>query len=288
MATINQKIADFKDRVQQDWGTEETAAAWQKYHGRMREQMAGVTAALVEAADVRPGMDVLDLASGTGEPSLSLAQKVAPGGTITATDFNPYMLKALMENAHTDGIENIVTKTCDAHELPFEDSSFDRVTSRFGVMFLGELHKALQEFQRVLVPGGRVAFLAWGPPAPGTYFGTAVVPYMKRMPDKPDPDGPGPMRFAEPGKLKRVVEEAGYREVTETIQTLAAPWVGTPEELLKCLFELAAPFRNVAASLSPEDRKAADAEAIANMHAVFDGQKTNVTAPIVIVTGIRG
>lgn len=286
MQTIDQKIADFKDRVQQDWGSEETAAAWQKYHPRMREQMAAVTASLVNAAEVSPGMDVLDLASGTGEPSLSLATKVAPGGTVTATDFNPFMLKALMSNAHAEGIENIVTQVCDAHELPFKDASFDRVTSRFGVMFFGELDKALQEIQRVLVPGGRAAFLAWGVPAPGTYFGTAVVPYVRRLPDKPDPDGPGPMRFAEPGKLKGVVEQAGFQGVSETILTLPSPYEGTPEDLLRCLFDIAAPFRNAADSLPEDERHAADAEAIANMHAVFDGQRTNVTSPVVIVTGI--
>jgi SAM-dependent methyltransferase len=285
MTTLESKVAEFKNRVEREWAGTDTAAAWQKHYPDMREQLAPVTQALVDAAAPRPGMNVLDLASGTGEPSLSLARRVAPAGKVTATDLSQHMLDALSKNAHAEGITNIETRVCDAHSLPFPDASFDLVTSRFGVMFFAETDRVLNEIKRVLKPGGRVAFLVWGAPAPGSYFGSMAMPYVKRMAVKPDPDGPGPLRFAEPGKLTRLVEAAGFRNVAEKIDALQAPYRGDPEGLLTALMEMAAPIRNAAATLSDADRMAAESEVHANLRPLYDGTFTRVTAPVLIVTG---
>ena len=152
------EISEFKQQVAQDWAGDDTAAAWQKYFPQMREQMAAVTNALVEAAQPQPGMRILDLASGNGEPALSLARRVAPGGHVSATDLNEGMLSALRANAAADHVTNIETKVCDAHQLPFADGSFDLVTSRFGVMFFADTPAALREIKRVLKSGGRAGF----------------------------------------------------------------------------------------------------------------------------------
>ncbi|MBI5707356.1 MAG: class I SAM-dependent methyltransferase [Armatimonadetes bacterium] len=284
MSTTETQIATFKQRVESDWGGMEAAAAWQKHYKSMRDQLAPVTQAIVEAANPQSGMNILDLASGTGDPALSLARRVAPGGTVTATDFNPHMLAALRQNALDEGVANVLTHDCDAHELPFEDHRFDIVTSRFGVMFCGELDRALSGVRRVLKSSGRIAFLVWGAPAPGTYFGSAVVPYVKRMAEKPDPDGPGPMRFAEPGKLVKIVEKAGFTGVQEVSLTLPTPFPGTARALLDQLFEIAAPFRNLADALSPGDRRAADQEALDNLTALERDGWVHVKAPVIIVT----
>lgn len=278
-------IEQFKQRVEADWAGDETAAAWKRHYAPMKEQLAAVTAALVDVADALPGMRILDLASGTGEPSLSLGRRVAPGGTVVATDLSRAMLAVLEENARAEGVGNVVTQICDAHEIPFEDAAFDRVTSRFGIMFFGDTGHALGEIRRVLKPGGKVALMVWGAPSPKSYFGTAVLPYMKRLAEKPDPDGPNPMRYAEPGKLAKLVSAAGFREVREHVETYPAPYRGTPEQLLAKMMEIAAPFRQAAASLSSEDRKAAEAEVYENLHPLYDGAFTNVTAPIIIVSG---
>jgi SAM-dependent methyltransferase len=252
----------------------------------MKEQFAPVTQALVDAAAPRPGMSILDLASGTGEPSLSLARRVAPAGMVTATDLSPGMLDALRSNAAAEGVTNIEAKVCDAEKLPFPDASFDLVTSRFGVMFFADAPAALAEIRRVLQPGGSVAFLVWGAPGPGTYFGAAAMPYMRRLAVTPDPDGPGPMRFAEPGKLARLVQAAGFRDVQERTLSLPAPYRGSPEELLTSMMEIAAPFRNAAASLSEDDRRAAQEEALRNLRSLHSGSVIDLTAPVLVVTAV--
>jgi SAM-dependent methyltransferase len=287
MDTHETSIAEFRDRVNKEWGSDDTAAAWRKHYPQMKEQLAQVTAALVEAAGPRPGWSVLDLASGTGEPALSLARRVAPAGSVTATDLNPNMLAALRSHADEQGVTNIDTKQCDAHQLPFSDERFDLVTSRFGLMFFAEVDRALAEIRRVLKPGGRIAFMVWGAPEPGSYFGAAAMPYMRRLAVKPDPDGPGPMRFAEPGKLLRLVEAARFRDVKEERRTIPGPYRGAPAGLMTEMLEIAAPFRAAVASLSEDDRHAAEREALGNLQPLYDGTFTRVVAPVVIVTGIR-
>ena len=286
MDASHAKVAEFKERVNKEWAGDETAAAWQKYYPRMKEQLGQVTQALVDAAAPRAGMTVLDLASGTGEPALSLARRVGATGKVTATDLSSGMLSALRTNAAAEGVTNIETKVCDAQELPFPDASFDLVTSRFGVMFFANVAGALTDIKRVLTRGGSVAFLVWGAPAPGTYFGAAAMPYMRRLAIKPDPDGPGPLRFAEPGKLAKLIEAAGFSEVRNSALTLPAPFRGSPEELLTSMMEIAAPFRNAAATLSEDDQRAARQEVLENLRSLYDGTFTKVTAPVLILTGV--
>jgi ubiquinone/menaquinone biosynthesis C-methylase UbiE len=287
MNATNERVEELKHVVEADWAGDETARVWRKYYPIMKTQLAEVTQALVDTADPKPGMSVLDLASGTGEPSLSIARRVAPVGRVIATDLSPAMLAVLRENATNEDVTNIDTKVEDAHELSFSDNSFDLVTSRFGVMFFVEIDRALGEIRRVLKPGGRAAFLVWGEPKPGTYFGTAVAPFMRRLDQKPDPDGPGPMRYAEPGKLKALVEAAGFREVNEQVASFDARWPGTPEELLASLLEIAAPLRTVVESMPADLREEATQETYANLRPYFDGTNTVLKAPAVIVTGIK-
>ena len=81
------------------------------------------------------GVDfILDVASGTGEPGLTLATKLK-GGIVVATDLSEGMLEVARENAAKRGIKNFKTTVCDVSELPFPDNSFDAVSCRFGFMF---------------------------------------------------------------------------------------------------------------------------------------------------------
>ena len=91
--------ARFKEQIRAEWTEEATVAAWRRWHPQLAIASRGATGAIVEAARIKPGMRVLDLASGTGEPALTLARAVGPAGHVTATDLGPGMLKAAEENA---------------------------------------------------------------------------------------------------------------------------------------------------------------------------------------------
>jgi SAM-dependent methyltransferase len=286
MVATKHKIDEFRSSVRTDWAGDDTAAAWQKHYSVMTEQLALVTNAMVEAAAPQPGMSVLDLASGTGQPALSIAPRVGVSGTVVATDQSEGMLRALRANAHDQGQTNVETRVCDAHDLPFPDARFDLVTSRFGAMFFADVRQALAEMRRVLKHGGRTILTVWGPSVPDSMLGTLATPIIRRLAVKPDPDGPSPMRFAESGKLTRLVEDAGFLEVTENSLTLPAPFPGSPEEYVTHVTEIATPLRNAAATLLPHDRRAAEEETYNLLRPLYDGRKTNLKAPVIIVTGM--
>jgi SAM-dependent methyltransferase len=154
------KIQKFREQLRHEWTSEETIAAWKKWHTRLADFTGGATRALIETARVRPGMNVLDLASGVGDPALSLAVAAAPGGRVTATDLNPDMLAFIDEQARLRKITNIDFREASAESLPFPDATFDALTCRFGVMFFPDLNKSLRECLRVLKPGSRATFVA--------------------------------------------------------------------------------------------------------------------------------
>ena len=121
-----------------------------------------VTDALVEYARPRPGMRLLDVGSGTGEPAISLATSVAAQGQVIALDLSAELLAIAQERAQARGLTNFSTRQADAHSLPFPDGSFELATSRFGVMFFRDPELAFRELHRVLRPGARACFLVWG------------------------------------------------------------------------------------------------------------------------------
>src|SRR6266567_78543 len=105
------------------------------------------------------------------------------------------------QRAQARGLENFTTQQGDAHSLPFPDNSFDLATSRFGVMFFHDPNLAMSELRRVLRPGARACFLAWGPfDQP---FWQSMMGVVQRHVGGPllQPDAPNPFRFSEPGSL---------------------------------------------------------------------------------------
>ncbi len=134
-ATDPAKIEKFRGRLREEWTEEATVSAWRKWHAKLAAFTRGVTEAILEAAKLHPGMRVLDLASGVGDPSLSIAEAVGPSGHVTATDLGPGMIGLAEELARARKLRNIDFRVADVEALPFPDESFDVVTCRFGVMF---------------------------------------------------------------------------------------------------------------------------------------------------------
>lgn len=111
---------------------------------------------VAEAARIRPGHRVLDVATGTGALARDAASRVGPGGAVTGLDPNPGMLDVARRLAPA-----LEWRQGVAESLPFPDHSFDVVLSQFGLMFFRDRGAAVREAIRVLVRGGRFAFLVW-------------------------------------------------------------------------------------------------------------------------------
>jgi SAM-dependent methyltransferase len=283
------KIQMIREHLREEWTGDKTVAGWRKWHAQIAAFTGGVTEAILEAAQLRPGLRVLDLASGVGDPALSIAAKVAPSGRVTATDLGPGMISLAEELARKQGIANIEFREANAESLPFADASYDVLTCRFGIMFFPDLAKALRECFRVLKPGGRVAFVAWGIKEQ-PFFGTTAGILLKHVPNPPpppDPDGPSMFMFGESGRLRRALEAAGFRNVREEDRTVPGRWAGTLEEYWVQFTEIAAPFRPLIEQLTPEKKAAAVAEILAALRKFWNGKELTLPLEIVIGAGTR-
>lgn len=107
---------------------------------------------VADAAGLKKGQDVLDVACGTGVLAIAALNRVGNEGSVTGIDPNEEML-AVARRKNTD----IEWRTGRAEQLPFEDATFDAVVSQFGFMFFEDRAQALREMMRVLRPGGRLA-----------------------------------------------------------------------------------------------------------------------------------
>ena len=143
---------EIRDAQRATWAG--LSASWEKWDSVIMDQLGPVGSAMIEGLGIAEDHQHLDIASGTGEPGLSIA-RLAPKGRVVLTDLAAEMLDVAARRARAQGVANIETKVCSADELPFNDATFDSVSVRFGYMFFPDVAKATAEFARVLKPGGQ-------------------------------------------------------------------------------------------------------------------------------------
>ena len=137
----------------------------------LRETLYGTaTRQMLEAAKLRPGDQVLDIAAGTGDQSRQAARLVGPEGSVLATDISQEMLDVANRLAQQEGLSNITTRAMDAEQLDLPGNRYDAVISRFGLMLIPRRQQALAEIRRVLKPGGRLTALVWSKPERNPLF----------------------------------------------------------------------------------------------------------------------
>lgn len=232
----------------QDWNR--VAAGWEKWDEFFDRSMAFLNHRLVADARLRAGMQVLDLGSGTGYPALLAARTVGPAGHVIGIDLAEQMLAAADRKAKRLALANVSFRTGDVTILPFETASFDAVLSRFCVMFLPEIPKAVAEIARVLKPGAWFAAAVWSAPEKNPYLKIPmdIVKQFIELPP-PDPAAPGIFRLAKSGELAGVMQEAGFTDVTDQ-EFLADVRFGAADEYVASVMDIAAPIQNLWAKLS--------------------------------------
>jgi demethylmenaquinone methyltransferase/2-methoxy-6-polyprenyl-1,4-benzoquinol methylase len=139
----------------------------------------------VAVANVQSGMQVLDIAGGTGDLARSFAQQVGPKGCVVLTDINEAMLRTGRDRLLDHGLL-LPTVSCDAEHLPFAQSSFDLVSVAFGLRNMTHKEAALTEMCRVLRPGGRLLVLEFSKPAaalqkPYDWYSFSFMPLMGKL-----------------------------------------------------------------------------------------------------------
>lgn len=165
---------------------------------------------LVEKSRICPGTIVLDVAAGRGAILYPAAQRVGRRGRVVGTDLSMEMVEKTAAEIRDGGWQNIEMLNMDAEELRFPDASFDSVFCGFSLWFFSRPQKALEEFLRVLKPGGLVALSTWSQDCP--FVSWCIHVGREYLPPKPG-SAPPPSHFDTAPVLDAALRQAGFEDV---------------------------------------------------------------------------
>jgi ubiquinone/menaquinone biosynthesis C-methylase UbiE len=245
---MEHQLEEIREQQKASWNA--FSIGWQKWDCLLMGFSKPMGNEIIRMLNPKDAEIVLDVASGTGEPGLSIAKKLS-GGKVVISDLSKNMIQIAQGKATRSGIENIETAVCDVCELPFPDNTFDAISCRFGFMFFPDMLLAAKEMMRVLKPGGRVATAVWNIPEKNfwvTAF-SSVIGRNMQLPSPP-PGAPGMFRCAESGLIQNLFQQAGFKNTSET-EVNGKLKCGTTDVYWNLMTEVAAPV--VAALSKAED-----------------------------------
>ena len=243
---------EIKEQQRNDWDS--VADNWDKWDDFLGQASQHINEWICQGAKLGPGKNVLDLASGSGQPAISAAKHIKPGGQVTALDIAPDMVGVMSRKAKRAGLDNIEPVVGDMEDIHYDAGSFDAVTSRFGFMFCPDVQKALSEAKRVLKRGGRLSFVVWDTPAQNKWLSqvSGIMNQVSPAP-APDPKAPGIFRLCDKAELAEFLKGAGFQKFE--IEERAFPYeFDGPEHYFSFVTEVAAPIRKRFLSLSEADQ----------------------------------
>ncbi|MGA8269107.1 MAG: class I SAM-dependent methyltransferase [Candidatus Acidiferrales bacterium] len=249
---------------------------------------APVTDALVEDGQIGTRQSVLDIATGPGEPALTIASLVGSEGNCFGIDPIPEMVAAARREADRLQSRNAQFDVAFADQLPFPADTFDAVISRFGVMFFPSPVGALREMLRVLKPGRKLALAVWhfAERNPFHYSLSRVVDRFVASPP-PEPDAPDTFRFASPGKLLAILNEAAVIAPTERLFqfTIHAPM--SAEDFWALRLEMSEKLREKTTALSKEQMTELKRQALESIREYSTDRGVSFPAEVLVVSGAK-
>jgi SAM-dependent methyltransferase len=188
-------------------------SAWAEVREPLERQLAPLGRRALAVLAPRPGERILDIGCGGGETTFDLAQAVAPNGAVLGIDLSAAVLAFARRAAKDYACVRFVQ--ADAEAYPFEPASFDAAFSRFGVMFFADPVAAFINIRRSLRPDGRLAFVCWRALEENQLDALPLTAASAHLPPLPahDPEAPGPFAFADAGRLRRILQTAGFDEI---------------------------------------------------------------------------
>ncbi len=262
-------VQSILDAQKKTWNT--FAPGWSKWDEFFMQAIAPMGQALLDAVDLNPGQRVLDVATGTGEPGLTAAERVRPGEVI-GIDISEAMVGLAGQNAARRKVGNYRAEVQEASTLPYPDGYFDAIVCRLGIMFFGDMPGTLSELRRVLKPGGRIAFSSWAEPPsnPWASLTGGIVSRMLGLSPPPE-DAPGFYRFSNAEKLKTTLSAAGFlnpetREVKGKLRFDSAP------KYWEFMMDVVAPIVKSLQETTPEKRSEIQAAVLAEAGKHVAGQ----------------
>ena len=250
---------------------------WTQRQTLQDRTLSPVSDILLEFARVHPGERVLDVGCGCGATSLELASRTGVGGNVLGLDVSERMIARARERAvGVGGLDFIVA---DATTHAFPPGAATLLFSRFGVMFFAEPPRSFANLRKALAPEGRVAFACWRSPKLNPWLMTAYQEALKHAvkPAEVGPEDPGPFSFASEDRVRRILGEAGFHQVSLTPRDLlldVAAGEGL-ESAVQASLEIG-PAARMLEEQSPEVRDAA----IADIRAAYTPHMRGASVPL--------
>jgi len=232
---------------------------WAEQHERQDRALAGLAKAALALAAPRPGERALDIGCGAGTTVLELAARVGSNGHVLGADISAQSIARAGERIAAAGLRHAEAICADVSNHPFAPESFDLAFSRLGVMFFGDPTAALANVHRAMKPAGRLALAVFRPadenPWPNAPL-AAVRHLLPPMPS-PGPDEPGMFSWGDPARVRRIIGDAGFREVSLTKVDLEYQLAGSGGAAEAADFALLfGPLTRILPGLAPERHEA--------------------------------
>jgi SAM-dependent methyltransferase len=212
---------EYRRRSYRNW--QHAAAGWEREREALQAAMGPLTDWMIERLAPEPGQTILELGAGTAETGLIAAGRVSPGGRVIVSDRSTEMLSAAERRAAELDLTNIELRVLDIEAIDLPDAAVDGVISRMVLMLVPDIAAALGEIHRILRPGARLSAAVWdtverNPWAP------VLWDVIERMTDIPQarPGGPGMFTLADAGRLRSLLEAAGFGEIH--IESIPVAW----------------------------------------------------------------
>jgi ubiquinone/menaquinone biosynthesis C-methylase UbiE len=195
----------------ENWNNQ-VGKTWAQLHERLDRDIRPFGEAAMARAALGPADQVLEIGCGCGECSVDLARTVSEG-EVLAVDVSSMLLEVARDLGRR--LPNLRFEQGDAQVHPFPRGAFDAVFSRFGVMFFEDPTAAFANIRTALKPAGRLAFCCWRGAEENEWMSTPVRAAAHLLPPMPPPDphAPGPMAFADRGRLHRILQNAGFADI---------------------------------------------------------------------------
>lgn len=195
-----------------DWATTR-GEKWRAQLTGMEATLSPIDAPLLRALRLDAPYSIADLGCGGGGTTLELYRHAPAGSVVHGFDISPALIEAARARSRS-GEGAVSFDVADVATAPAPETPYDRLVSRFGMMFFDDPPIAFANLLQWLAPGGRFAFAVWGPLRDNPWM-TDVSETVSRFLDvpRPDPEAPGPFRYAEADRLRHLLAGAGFDEV---------------------------------------------------------------------------
>jgi ubiquinone/menaquinone biosynthesis C-methylase UbiE len=272
-----------KEELERKW--RESAFYYNKHRRFIEKSHVPLTHAVIQKAKLFPGAQVLDIATGIGEPALSIAKTYGNSVNIIATDLILPMLQAARAEAAKRKYQSIQFCRCAGDEFPFANQSFNAIVCRFAFNFFSDPVKSLKNMIRTLNPSGRVVLVVWHDLKFNPVHDVVNRATDKIFPSKPDPIHDSDCGYENPGMLASLLVQTGFNSVEEDIFDFIMQLDLDLEEYCQAREEISDHLRDKLPQMSNEQKDQLFGDIRNGFRPYFKSGSMRVPAKVIIVTG---